>query len=316
MMNPHPKVFISYAGEDRERFVESFATKLRSKGIDTWAAFWEMLPGDKLVEKIFEEGLKNAKAVIIILSKNSVDKPWVREELDASLVKRIETSSKLIPVMIDDCQVPECLKSTVWEKINDFNNYDAEFDRIVRAIFGEYEKPPVGSLPSYAQTVIDVIPGLTKIDSLVLKISCEKAIETGSPFVQTEWILPQTNSLDIAKEDLVEALEILEHKSYIEAVKPMGGDIPAFSITLYGFDQYARIYLENYDSIVRSVALEIVNNNAHDSETIARSLNQPHVVVVNIIELLGSRGLIRVTKGNGYFYIISNISAELKRILR
>jgi hypothetical protein len=315
-MSANPKVFISHASEDKERFVLSFAIKLRTKGIDAWLDKWEMYPGDSLVEKIFEEGIKNAQAVIVVLSNNSVNKPWVREELNASMVKRIQGSGKLIPVIIDDCQVPECLQSTVWEKINNIGNYDSELDRIVRAIVGQYDKPAVGPLPSYAQILIDVIPGLTKIDSLILKISCEQAVERGSPFIQTEWILPHTNSFDIGKEDLLETLEILERKYYIEAVKPMGGDIPAFSLTFNGFDQYARTYLENYDSIVRAVGLEIVNNNTSDSRAIARSIGQPHVVVVNIIELLGSRGLISVWKGNGYIYLISNVSPELKRLLR
>lgn len=38
-----------------------------------------MLPGDSLVDKIFEEGLKEAQAVIVVLSRISVEKPWVRE---------------------------------------------------------------------------------------------------------------------------------------------------------------------------------------------------------------------------------------------
>lgn len=32
----HPKVFVSHASEDKERFVTEFATKLRAKGVDAW----------------------------------------------------------------------------------------------------------------------------------------------------------------------------------------------------------------------------------------------------------------------------------------
>jgi len=81
------KVFISHASEDKERFVIDFATKLRKIGIDAWLDKWEMLPGDSLVDKIFEEGIKDAEAFIVILSKNSILKPWVREELNAGFVK-------------------------------------------------------------------------------------------------------------------------------------------------------------------------------------------------------------------------------------
>lgn len=105
-----PKVFLSHASEDKDRFVVDFARKLRENGVDAWLDQWEMRPGDSLVDKIFEEGLKEARAVIIVLSKVSVQKPWVREELNTSVVNRISRGTRLIPVIIDDCEVPESLR--------------------------------------------------------------------------------------------------------------------------------------------------------------------------------------------------------------
>lgn len=55
----------------------------------------------------------------------------MREELDASFVKRIGKNSKIIPIVLDDCAVPECLQSTVWENINDHQNYEENFTRII-----------------------------------------------------------------------------------------------------------------------------------------------------------------------------------------
>ena len=37
-----PKVFVSHAGEDKDRFVLGFATRLRAKGIDAWLDKCEM----------------------------------------------------------------------------------------------------------------------------------------------------------------------------------------------------------------------------------------------------------------------------------
>lgn len=139
------KVFISHASEDKERFVIPFAKRLRSQGIDAWVDIWEMLPGDSLVDKIFEEGIKNARAMIVVLSRFSVEKPWVREELNAGFLNRVSGRCKVIPVVIDDCDVPEALRSTVWQRITDLENYDAEFQRIVDAIYGRTQKPPLGS---------------------------------------------------------------------------------------------------------------------------------------------------------------------------
>lgn len=100
-----PKVFVSHASEDKDRFVLEFAEKLRGKGVDAWLDKWEMLPGDSLVDKIFNEGLKEAQAVIIVLSKYSIEKPWVKEELNTSVVNKIDKETRLIPVVLDKCEV-------------------------------------------------------------------------------------------------------------------------------------------------------------------------------------------------------------------
>ncbi len=49
-----PKVFLSHASEDKDRFVVGFARQLRENGVDVWLDQWEMKPGDSLVDKIFE----------------------------------------------------------------------------------------------------------------------------------------------------------------------------------------------------------------------------------------------------------------------
>jgi hypothetical protein len=160
---------LSHASEHKDRFVLDFAANRRAKGIDVWLDKWEMLPGDSLVDKIFEEGIKNAHAVIVVLSRNSVPKRWVREELNAGMVKRINEKSKLIPVVIDDCEIPECLKSPVWERIGDLKAYDESLDRIVMSVFGGSKKPPIGASPKFTSFDEVNVSGLSSADSLVLK---------------------------------------------------------------------------------------------------------------------------------------------------
>src|SRR5215211_935607 len=114
--------------------------------------------------------------MIVVIYKNSVDKRWVKAELNSGVVRMIEGHSRLIPVIIgnvDDAQVPESLKDTIWIRITNLNNYDAEFDSIVRSIYDHREKPPLGDPPAYAQLDTDTIPGLTEVDSYVFKTICE-----------------------------------------------------------------------------------------------------------------------------------------------
>jgi hypothetical protein len=52
-MANNPRAFVSHASEDKDRFVIGFAGRLRAKGVNAWVDTWEMLPGDKLIDKVF-----------------------------------------------------------------------------------------------------------------------------------------------------------------------------------------------------------------------------------------------------------------------
>lgn len=147
----NPKVFISHASEDKDRFVIPFYNQLRENGVDAWIDKWEIKLGDSLTQKIFDEGIGQTDAVIIILSSFSVEKPWVKEELDAALVRRILGKIRLIPLVIDDCKVPECLKHLKYLSIKNYNNYSNEFKEILTAIYEVDLKPPLGPQPSFLE---------------------------------------------------------------------------------------------------------------------------------------------------------------------
>ena len=72
----HPKAFISHATLDHP-FVEKFAADLRANGVDAWFSKWEITPGDSIRAKI-EEGLEGCEYFIIVLSKSSINRPWVQ----------------------------------------------------------------------------------------------------------------------------------------------------------------------------------------------------------------------------------------------
>jgi hypothetical protein len=142
----HPKVFVSHATLDHP-FVEKFAADLRTKGVDAWFSKWEIKPGDSIRQKI-EEGLEGCEYFIVVLSKNSINRPWVQKELDAATVRNIAGKvRKIIPIKIEDCgDLPATLGSLCWE---DFSNqpYDAALKRVLDSIFGVDVRPPLGQPP-------------------------------------------------------------------------------------------------------------------------------------------------------------------------
>lgn len=84
-----------------------------------------------------------------------------------------------------------------------------------------------------------------------------------------------------------------------------------------GFDEYTRMYLPNYDSIVRSVALEIANYNRHRRDQIAASLGESEVVVDHVLRQLQRRGYLKAHEDKvGRIVYILNLTAAGKRWLQ
>jgi hypothetical protein len=65
--------------------------------------------------------------------------------INTAIVNRITRQTKVIPIVLDKAEVPEALRSLVWESVPDINDYDAPLDRIVAAIFEHREKPAIGN---------------------------------------------------------------------------------------------------------------------------------------------------------------------------
>ncbi len=122
------KAFISYSSGDK-RFVNALVRRLRIHRVDVWFDELEIGIGDSIVEKVFD-GLEASDALIVILSKNSVASRWVREELNAAMIRRIDDNKIiLMPILMEQCEIPSPLKHI---KYADFTrDSDGEFEKIL-----------------------------------------------------------------------------------------------------------------------------------------------------------------------------------------
>jgi hypothetical protein len=308
-----PKVFLSHASEDKERFVISFATALRQRGIDVWLDKWEILPGDSLVDKLFEEGLKEADAVLVVISANSSLKPWVRQELNTAVVHRITKQTKVIPVVLDDSEVPESLKSLVWESVSDLGNYALQLDRIVAAIFEHRQKPELGEPPSYVAE--RQIPGLHQTDTQVLRLLYEDGVRRHHPIWDPHAFGAQLH--DVGREEFLDSLEILEEQGYIKIGRVLGGvprGISHLRPTLNGFMVFARANLPEIEEWIRRVGAAILNKNLVTAEQITAVTDISPFIIDNLLDLFVSRGWIEVSKTLGGTHIVK-VSPSMRRAL-
>lgn len=308
-----PKVFVSHASEDKARFVIPFATALRGKGIDAWVDQWEMLPGDSLVDKIFEEGLKEAAAVVIVVSAASVGKPWVHEELNASVVARISKGTKIIPIVLEGCEVPEALRSTVWENVPDPANFDACLSRVVDAVFGHSAKPPIGSPPAYVSAPsLPVIQGLSAADVAVLSNLYESFVERDTQYVSPRDLLEAMRDHGIDEHAVEDSLGVLEHQGCVEVLKTLGRGPHNSRIKPWGI---SLMLGDKQDELISQVGFCILNQGLKQSDSIAAALGVPRPLVNHAIEILEGHGHVKATKMMSGTIAVHHVGPTLRRAL-
>jgi len=314
-----PKVFISHASEDKPRFVTAFATRLRENGVNAWLDRWEMLPGDSLVDKIFEEGLKDARAVIIVLSKFSVSKPWVTEELNASMVARISKGTKIIPVVIDDCDVPEALKSTLWERVEDSSDFQEPLHRILAAIFEVREKPALGQPPEFVQETSEGIDGLSNIDALVLKRAAKYDLDNNSYVVEPENIFSDLDALGLTNKQILDSIEVLDADGFVKASHYSAGGSDRFGchlqVTPLGLQTYCTSEVDNYEQLKQQCAGLIVNESVHDIQTLAERTGAQLRLLKHILDVFVSNDWITTSAYSGGHVAIHSVHAKFRRML-
>jgi len=315
-----PSVFISHASEDKDRFVTQFAKKLRDQGIDAWLDDWEMMPGDSLVDKIFNHGIKKSSMFIVVLSRASVQKPWVNEEINRAFLSRIESSNyRIIPIIIDDCDVPECLKSTLWVSIRDITDYDSDLNRIVSSIYGMTDKPPLGPPPEYLNLPRTlVLPQLAAIDCLILEAACRESIRIVDKQINDLRFLDTIADSGVSNQEIRDSITVLNEMGYLDTgsgCEPTYRGLGLLSITIriHAFDLFIKHEYPEYSTWLDAVISGIVNQDWRNNTDVVFD-GLPHRISEHFVDLLDNRGLIKVEWHFGGFMIV-RVSPQLSRML-
>lgn len=142
-----PVVFLSYTHEDHD-LAEGIATQMTALGIDTWWDQWEIRAGDSIVQKI-GDGLGDCTHFIALLTPRSIDKPWVKAEMDAAFVRKLKDSVKFIPLRCDlpAERLPPLLSGLHSPQITDASSTET-VAQLVNDIFGVTTKPARGGAPT------------------------------------------------------------------------------------------------------------------------------------------------------------------------
>ncbi|MGB2715416.1 MAG: toll/interleukin-1 receptor domain-containing protein [Vicinamibacterales bacterium] len=294
-----PKAFLSYSQQDKDT-ANKLAADLQRHGVDTWFDLWEIGAGDSLIQRIFVEGLANASFFLVLLSPNSVKSRWVREELDAALIRRLEGVLKVIPVVLEPTSIPVPLRTLRWVNLAD--NYDTGLREIVKTLHGVSEKPPVGQPPEFVrrlrQSVGGLSPEASTLGSALVRLRDDSA--------GLERYFPAKEVHDLASfmsaEDVNDAVEELESYGLVKLIQTMGTAPYDFSDLEPTYALYLHFREEldhNPDDDLCAVANAIAGKNELSGPTLQEIVQLPPGRLNRAVAYLDAYGHVRVLRAFG-----------------
>lgn len=155
------KVFISYAREDFE-FAKDFYEHLEINNFKPWMDKKKLLVGQKWEVQIMNE-LRLSDFIIILLSKTSVAKRgFVQREFKYALKyaeEKLNTDIYILPIKIDDCEVPEELSQFNWAEFNEY-----ETNKMIITSLNTQRNLRINSLPKELINLKNYTENKVKLD--------------------------------------------------------------------------------------------------------------------------------------------------------
>ena len=107
-----PRVFISCSHEDR-RVAEQIADALSKSGTNVWFDKYEVEVGASLAAAI-DAALEASDYLVVLLSPHSIRSQWVSQEFASAYGREIDARAiTLVPVLLEDCDIPPVLASAL-----------------------------------------------------------------------------------------------------------------------------------------------------------------------------------------------------------
>lgn len=102
--------FMSHGSPDKP-LVQKIGADLLAVGIDVFLDEWDIRLGDS-IRRAIDGGLSDCTHFLVLITKSSIDRPWVNEEIDAAFMKKIEGECRFIVLLegVDPKTLPPLLR--------------------------------------------------------------------------------------------------------------------------------------------------------------------------------------------------------------
>ncbi len=263
-METTPRAFLCHATENKE-IARPLAEELQRNGIDTFYDKWEIGPGDSLRQKV-EEGIGDCTHFIVLLTPTSIEKPWVKAEIDAGFVRNLEGKCKFIPLRcgLDVDRLSPLLQGKHSPAL-DGSHDESNIKKLIDSIYGISDKPPLGEPPRAIRESSGGALGLSPAAEAIVKIMIEGSENAMAldPTISPKQIKEETG---LDNDDIIDAVDELEGQGYVKALHVIGaapfgyGHVCAESALFVAFDKYFKQGDPEGDAL--RIAADLVNDSS------------------------------------------------------
>ena len=137
-------IFISYSHKDKQ-FAKRLATDVRDAGHAVWIDEIEILVGNSLIEEI-RNGIDSVDFVAAIISSASLNSQWFKKELDLASNREIDEKRVVVlPILLDDVELPGFLKGKYYADFKKKDNYQEGLDELLERLGPRTPPPDISS---------------------------------------------------------------------------------------------------------------------------------------------------------------------------
>lgn len=202
--NPNPRVFLSYTSDDEE-IARRVAEALERAGIEVWWDKWCIAAGDSLRRKI-DEGIGGCTHFLVLLTPRSINKPWVNQEMDAGLVRKLNDQCRFLPIRheLPASELPPLLSGIASASIA----ADTDIHQLINDIYGVTRRPPRGPALATVQSGQAVKTGYSPAANAIARYFVEGTQDAlfGDPMLDVDEL---AKAVGLSVEDTEDAIHEL-----------------------------------------------------------------------------------------------------------
>jgi hypothetical protein len=312
------KVFISYKWEEdaHNRWVEKFATDLRTAGFDAILDRWEVRFGDSFTDYMTSK-IHEADVILFIMTTRSVaaaeapkgEGGAVKFEIQMATSRRIAGENmRLIGIYREGHNTVAHLRDHRYADFRDDSKYEENLKELIDDLLGKDKRPPLPlRIDSDYQPQPTPIPvpflasGLDKREMSVLGALYDYSLKNDTDFIDLSRFIQSPQGKDTFNshgDGVYDTIEYLADSGYFDNVRKMANNLMIFHGNGYGFEVCASLLgFATFDKLLQSAIRKVVEYGTRmTGDQLAKALTafgelRP-IVILYLFKVMKNRGWI------------------------